>query len=569
MMKKYVINISIIMMLLIALTPLNLYASPQISKSVPHDDLFYQKNIEDYQLMEFTSDDPPSIPFPGEIIENPPMFQHFAIPQRESYHHKIISTKFQNDLITDIILQLNQSLYLKYLEDIVEFGPRRTGTPACEQAGKYIYNEFKAMGIEARYHNWSYGGESGSNIEGTLKGINETSDEIYIICAHYDSVTGSPGADDDGSGTAAVLIAADLLSRNSVNHTVRFVAFSGEEQGLLGSYEYAKEASQNGDNIIGVLNGDMIGFAISSYDGSNIKIYENTASHWLTVFTEDISELYDEYIGLDIIPSGSSSGSDHYSFWQHGYDAIFYHEYNFNDYYHSPQDTIENMNISYATKCSRLMIATLAELAQAVIPSEPPSQPLISGPSSGIEGKEYEFTFKSTDPEGGEIFYYIDWDDDNDSVWIGPYNSGEEVTVTHTWTTKGYYEIIAQAKDVYDVKSNWSNPFPVTILGGPVLDIKSIKGGLSKVNSDIQNIGGLNATDVDWEIILEGGAILGKETNGMVNIPAGEQVTITSKFIFGLGPTKVKVRAWIPENEDTRELGGYILLFFIKINPNG
>ena len=464
---------------------------------------------------------------------------------------------------------MNQSLYLEYLEDIVEFGPRRTGTPACEQAGKYIYNQFKAMGIEARYHNWSYGGESGSNIEGTLKGINETSDEIYIICAHYDSVTGSPGADDDGSGTAAVLIAADLLSRNAVNHTVKFVAFSGEEQGLLGSHEYAREASQNGDNIVGVLNGDMIGFAITSYDGSHIKIYENSASHWITVFTDNISEMYYEYMGLDIIPSGSSSGSDHYSFWQYGYDAIFYHEYNFNDYYHSPEDTIEHMNISYATNCSRLMIATLAELAQAVIPSEPPNQPTISGPSSGIEGEEYEYTFKSTDPEGEEIYYYIEWGDETTSGWIGPYNSGEEVNATHTWTVKGKYEIRAQAKDVYDVKSNWSNPYPVTILGGPNLDIKSIKGGLFKINSEIKNTGGLDATDVNWEITLDGGAIIGKKTNGTVNIPAGVDETVTSKFIFGFGPTKVKVRAWIPESSDTREIGGYILLFFIKVNPGG
>ncbi len=557
------------MMLILALTPLNIYASPQeITQSFDYEKSFTQKNIDNYQYLADISDDPPCIPFPGEIIDNPPMFQHISIPQRESYHHKI-STKFQNDLIIDIILNLNQTLYLKYLEEIVEFGPRRTGTPACKQAGEYIYDQFKAMGIEARYHNWTYGSNSGSVIEGTLKGINETSDEIYIICAHYDSVTGSPGADDDGSGTAAVLVAADLLSRNAVNHTVKFVAFDGEEQGLLGSYEYAREASQNGDNIVAVLNGDMIGFAITSYDGSHIKIFENTASHWITVFTDNISELYYEYMGLEIIPSGSSSGSDHYSFWQYGYDAIFYHEYNFNDFYHSPQDTIDNMNISYATNCSRLMVATLAELAQAVIPSEPPNQPTISGPLSGIEGEELEYTFKSTDPEGEDIYYYIEWGDDNDSVWIGPYDSGNEATVTHTWTFEGNYEIRAQAKDIYDVKSNWSNPYPIRIFGGPVLDIKSVKGGLFKINSEIKNIGGLNATDVNWEITLDGGAIIGKKTNGIVNIPAGVDETVTSNFIFGLGPTKVKVRAWIPESSDTREIGGYILLFFIKLNPHG
>jgi hypothetical protein len=558
--KKNVIIVSIVMMLLLFLAPLNIYAISQ-ENSESYNYSFSQK-IND------SLGDPPSIKFPGEIIDDAPMFKHFSIPQHESYHHKI-STRFSSDLIIDIITQLNQTLYLKYLEDIVEFGPRRTGTPACKEAGIYIYNQFKAMGIEARYHNWSYGGNSGSVIEGTLKGINETSDEIYIICAHYDSVAGSPGADDDGSGTAAVLVAADLLSRNAVNHTVKFVAFDGEEQGLLGSHEYAREASQNGDNIIGVLNGDMIGFAITKFDGSNIKIFENSQSHWITTFTDNISDIYYEYIGLNIIPSGSSGGSDHYSFWQYGYDAIFYHEYNFNDYYHSPEDTIEHMNLSYATNCSRLMVATLAELAQAVIPSQPPNKPIITGPKTGIEGEELEFTFVTTDPEGEEVYYYIEWGDDNNSGWIGPYNSGEEVKVTHIWDVEGYYSIKALAKDGYDVKSNWSIPFQIQILGGPFLDIRSINGGLFRVNSIIKNIGGLDAENVNWEIILDGGAIIGKKTNGTVNIPAGSNETIISRFIFGFGPTRIKVRAWLTDNSDTKEIGGYVALFYVRVNPGG
>ena len=57
-------------------------------------------------------------------------------------------------------------------------------------------------------------------------------------------------------------------------------------------------------------------------------------------------------------------GSDHYYFWEYGYDAVFYAEYNFNDYYHSDEDIIENMNITYATRFSRLILATLAEMAQ-------------------------------------------------------------------------------------------------------------------------------------------------------------------------------------------------------------
>ncbi|UCD13323.1 MAG: M28 family peptidase, partial [Thermoplasmatales archaeon] len=452
MKKKHAISITIIMLLLLALIPSNSCAIPRGNPMrADYDDSFTYGIVDDNQDPDVPSGDPPYLPFPGEIIENPPMFQNFHIPKRQPHHHEF-SVKSQNDLIVDILLQLNESLYLGYLEDIVSFGPRRTGTPSCQQAGEYIYTQFKAMGLEAQYHNWTYGGYSSSNIEGTLVGENETSDEIYIICAHYDTVSGSPGADDDGSGTAAVLVAADIFSKYAVNHTVRFVAFSGEEQGLLGSYEYAREASQNGDNIIGVLNGDMIGFAISTYDGNNIKIYENTESHWLTLFTEEISELYDEYIELNIIPSGSSGGSDHYSFWQWGYDSIFYHEYNFNDYYHSSQDTIENMNITYTTKSSRLMIGTLAALAQAVVPSEPPHPPSITGPKTGIEEEEYEFTFVTTDPEGDDVYYYVEWGDDTHSEWFGPYNSGEEATATHTWTLEGDYEIRAKAKDIYDVE---------------------------------------------------------------------------------------------------------------------
>jgi len=128
---------------------------------------------------------------------------------------------------------IEDDIVLGYLENLTDFGPRVTGSQACQQAGEYIYNEFESYGLEARYDDWSYYGYDGNNIEGTLQGINETSDQIYIICAHYDTVSGSPGADDDGSGTAAVLAAAYLMSQYEFNHTIRFVAFDGEEPAII------------------------------------------------------------------------------------------------------------------------------------------------------------------------------------------------------------------------------------------------------------------------------------------------------------------------------------------------
>ena len=106
-----------------------------------------------------------------------------------------------------------------------------------------------------------------------LNGTDETSDEIYIICAHYDTVSAGPGADDDTSGTVAVIMAALIMSQYQFNHTIKFVAFSGEEQGLLGSEVYAQQAAAARWNIVGVLNADMISYAVTTSDGNNLIVY--------------------------------------------------------------------------------------------------------------------------------------------------------------------------------------------------------------------------------------------------------------------------------------------------------
>ncbi|EMR74456.1 Peptidase M28 [Thermoplasmatales archaeon SCGC AB-540-F20] len=554
MMKKNLLSVVVFMLLIVTFLPISSHAIEFNNISNYNQDYIDQPNDHDP-------------PIPGHMSLPYPDFNEIDTSQKKSAPPKIFSQSTSDNVI-DMIQEMNESMILGYLENLTYFGPRVTGTPACQAAGDYIYNEFQSMGLEIRYHNWSYSGYSDRNIEATLPGTNETSDEIYVVCGHYDSVSGSPGADDDGSGVVAVMSAAFIMKEYAFNHTIRFVTFSGEEQGLLGSHEYAEEAFANGDNIIGVLNADMIGFAVTTDHGNNIKVYENDASEWLTDFTDDVSEQYDEYIQLNVIPSGYTWGSDHYSFWQVGYDAIFYHEYEFNYYYHSPQDTIENMNITYDAKCSKLILATLAELAQQCDISNPPDVPIITGPTTGMTWVEYEYNVVTTDPDGDDIYYYIDWGDDTNSGWIGPYKSGEEATAIHKWISAGDYEIRARAKDVYYVVSDWSDLFPITILEGPNLDIQNINGGLFEVNTVIKNTGGVEATDVNWKITLDGGAFIGKETSGTETIPAGEDITVTSKILLGFGSTIATVEAWMPDGpSDTREQSGFVLLFFIKVNP--
>jgi hypothetical protein len=73
----------------------------------------------------------------------------------------------------------------------------------------------------------------------------------------------------------------------------------------------------------------------------------------------------------------------------------------------------------------------------------------------GKVGTSYPYTFTSTDPEGDEIRYYIEWGDESNSGWLGPYSSGEALSLSHTWDDRGTYTIRAKAKDIFDAESDW------------------------------------------------------------------------------------------------------------------
>jgi len=87
--------------------------------------------------------------------------------------------------------------------------------------------------------------------------------------------------------------------------------------------------------------------------------------------------------------------------------------------------------------------------------NEEPNAPSIDGPTSGTPGNEYLFKFQATDPDDDNIFYYIDWDDDTCEEWIGPYKSGQLITVNHIWEEEGTYIVKAKVKDVFDDESDW------------------------------------------------------------------------------------------------------------------
>jgi len=92
---------------------------------------------------------------------------------------------------------------------------------------------------------------------------------------------------------------------------------------------------------------------------------------------------------------------------------------------------------------------------------EKPETP--DGPTSGESGIEYTYTTSTIDPEGEQLYYWFDWGDDTNSGWLGPYDSGDIVTVSHTWDSKGSFEIKVKAKDTNGIQSEWSDPLPISM----------------------------------------------------------------------------------------------------------
>ncbi|UCF12910.1 MAG: PKD domain-containing protein [Thermoplasmatales archaeon] len=197
--------------------------------------------------------------------------------------------------------------------------------------------------------------------------------------------------------------------------------------------------------------------------------------------------------------------------------------------------------------------------------NQPPDAPMITGPTEGKAGVEYEYTFNATDPDGEDVYYYIDWGDDNYSGWFGPYFSGENVSVNHTWDEMGTYDINAKAKDIYDDEGNWSEPFTIVIVE-PIIEIGKITGRFFKIKAKIKNIGNGTADNVSWNITLIGGSISkGRYSSGEIEIiPANGETTVRSESIFGFGKIVVKVTVEISgDASDTKWQDAFAILFFV------
>jgi len=242
------------------------------------------------------------------------------------------------------------------------------------RATQYCYEYLSGLGLSVSYNNYTWGSYNWRNVVAEQLGT-VYPDQVYIICAHLDDMpVGSiaPGADDNGSGSVAVLHGASILRDYLFEKTIRYLLFTGEEQGLIGSHYYVQDCVAAGDNILGVLNLDMIGYDSNS-DGA-MEIYCGTTAASSVVGDIFIDTINRFGLLLECTKyTTAPSWSDQYRFWEAGYPAIVGIEsfQDFNPDYHTTNDISSNCNLPYLTNFVKAAVGTLACLA---VPTTYPSR---------------------------------------------------------------------------------------------------------------------------------------------------------------------------------------------------
>jgi hypothetical protein len=207
---------------------------------------------------------------------------------------------------------------------------------------------------------------NGRNIIATQLGKTNP-ENIYIVCAHYDSVA-DYCASDNASGTAAVLEIARLLSTQCTDNTIVYALWDEEEIGLRGANFYAGQAAANGDNILGVLNIDMMGY--DGNDDNDFDIDVRNIANSIAMKDDIISVLntpeYGFTLNVNVINPGTTA-SDHSRFWANGFSAVLVGEaWSNNDetpFYHTSNDRTATLNLPYYHELTKLIFAYMATKA--------------------------------------------------------------------------------------------------------------------------------------------------------------------------------------------------------------
>ena len=339
-----------------------------------------------------------------------------------------------------------------------------------------------------------------TNVVATLRGSQPASrDRLYVVSGHYDSMCTSPidaecdapGANDDASGTAAVLEMARVMSKYNFDSTIIFMAVAGEEQGLLGSTYFAEQAKQKGWNIEAMFTNDIVGNTLGGNgvrDRRTVRVFSegvpsnetepeatvrrgvggenDSASRQLARFIREAASLYVPSMNVMMIYRRDRylRGGDHIPFLERGYPAVRFTEPN-EDYRHQHQNVrVENgirygdlpefVDFAYIAQVARVNTASLALLALA--PARPKTVAIMTTRLTNDTDLKWN---ANTEPDLAG--YEIVWRETTSPVWTGVRAVGNVTSYTIKGMSKDNYFFGVRAVDRDGNRSPASYPRPV------------------------------------------------------------------------------------------------------------
>lgn len=338
-----------------------------------------------------------------------------------------------------------------------------------------------------------------TNVVATLKGTQPDSEQrVYVVSGHYDSMCGSPtdgtcdapGANDDASGTAAVLEMARVMAKYKFDATIVFMAVAGEEQGLLGATYFAEQAKQTGMDIEAMFTNDIVGNTLGGNgvrDRATIRVFSegvpssekpeeatvrrgvggenDSASRQLARFIREVGERYAPRMKVLMVYRRDRylRGGDHIPFLERGFAAVRFTEPN-EDYSHQHQNVrIENgkqfgdlpefVDFVYVANVARVNAAALATLALA--PARPKGVSILTTRLTNDTDLKWEANEES-DLQGYEIV----WRETTSPVWTNSMAVGNVLSYTMKGMSKDNYFFGVRAIDRDGNRSPVSFPFP-------------------------------------------------------------------------------------------------------------
>lgn len=296
--------------------------------------------------------------------------------EKEMHKNSELSGQFINGLVGQVSLP-NIKNSIRHL---TSYSTRFTFSDEAVLAGQWIHEQFVTMGYsDVAYQDFTLCDSLQKNIICSKEGEGQPGKNL-ILCAHYDSIAKStigwdwqkcpaPGANDNASGVAAMLEIARILESADMNYTIRFIAFTGEEQNLWGSRVYAEYALTNGMDIALVINLDEIGYPdvkpvwkiIIGEDQGNHTSYKNADSHKFALVMKQVAASYTS-LACTILDIWFS---DHIPFNSAGYAVIGVCQAGKYPYSHEVTDTSDNIDIDYVVEVTRMTLAAILQIAGA------------------------------------------------------------------------------------------------------------------------------------------------------------------------------------------------------------